>query len=523
MSEQSLPRVDGTTETEKSLSKTDWWRVNLWIHKWGGLVAMAWLTVLGVTGLILDHPEWRWTQQWTMSSAFGSDHVLNDETLGTIVRKFHIKESDPNKLIGGGVRGLWRTTDSGQTWTEIPYAGADGLPMMLTLLPSRDDDWGRIWLGTDDGIWMVSGEAGEATPVALGGYTIADLDYGRPGELVGIADHSKLFRVTLARPDQIDWITPRSSSIPGLPQDVSLAKLMVDMHFGKGLTGGSFAMWINDYGGIVFVVLSLTGFFYWLFPKLWQNPERKAKWDKQTRRSTLQWLFRFHGPVLGLLAIIPIIYLSVTGIYLDHARAWIPPTMAMMNDRAVWQGPYDDESLIEEMEGLRTDPADSNYLSVLTRVGLIISNDGGKSWAYDEATPFAVNARHHNPGHVHRAGYSFMGNHGGPSYVRSDATGDWHLIEGMRLMAQDAAPLGEDWVLKGSRGFFRWNEASNELQKLDIPNPPLEGMPVKRFMLDLHTGMMIHSSFVWVNDFVSVLAIFMCFTGFLAWWRKKWI
>ena len=34
------------------------------IHKWAGLAALAWLSVLGITGWILDHRDWRWTHQW---------------------------------------------------------------------------------------------------------------------------------------------------------------------------------------------------------------------------------------------------------------------------------------------------------------------------------------------------------------------------------------------------------------------------------------------------------------------------
>ena len=523
MTDQSLPGAEGVTEIRRNQRSLTFWFVNLVIHRWAGIAAMLWLAVLSATGIILDHPEWRWSQQTTWTERFASDHVFKDETLGVIVRKFQVNPDNRDQLIGGGTRGLWRTQDGGATWTDIAYDGAGGTPMLYDILPSKTDPWGTVWLGTDDGIWQVSGADGNATRIGLEGVSIKDMDLGtEPNEIIGIADKSRLFRLSTNDPAAVQWIEPDGVEIPGLPQDVSLARILVDLHIGVGFTGGDLAIWINDFGGAVVIILSLTGLLYWLFPRLWRNPETKAKWDKNTRSSTLRWLFRFHGPILGLLAIIPIIYLSVTGIFLDHARALLPSTMGMTTSVDVAPGPYRLTSLDGEMDALRTDPTRPGYITLMTRMGLIRTTDGGANWVYDETTPFAVNQRHHNAGFVHRGDVTFMGNHGGPISLRSDIDGVWSDIPS-RMMVQDAAPLGDTWMLKGSGGFMEWNPQSGDLTPLNIQNPPLEGMPIIKFMTDLHTGMMIHSSFVWVNDLAALIAILMCFTGFLAWWHKKWI
>ena len=41
-------------------------RALLTLHKWAGLAAGAWLLVLGVSGILLDHDEWRWQRQMTV-------------------------------------------------------------------------------------------------------------------------------------------------------------------------------------------------------------------------------------------------------------------------------------------------------------------------------------------------------------------------------------------------------------------------------------------------------------------------
>ncbi|MBI4828715.1 MAG: hypothetical protein HY804_07875, partial [Nitrospinae bacterium] len=34
-------------------------------HKWAGIVAALWLAILGFTGFLLDHRDWRW--MWSVS------------------------------------------------------------------------------------------------------------------------------------------------------------------------------------------------------------------------------------------------------------------------------------------------------------------------------------------------------------------------------------------------------------------------------------------------------------------------
>ena len=38
-------------------------RILLALHRWLGLIAGLWLLTLGVTGIFLDHDEWRWLRQ----------------------------------------------------------------------------------------------------------------------------------------------------------------------------------------------------------------------------------------------------------------------------------------------------------------------------------------------------------------------------------------------------------------------------------------------------------------------------
>ncbi|MBM3515483.1 MAG: hypothetical protein FJX59_17480, partial [Alphaproteobacteria bacterium] len=66
------------------------------IHKLAGLTALIWLSVLGLTGWILDHHEWRWSHQWTVPQGWASPQI-NRLVRGTVMR---FVAGDEQYLIG---------------------------------------------------------------------------------------------------------------------------------------------------------------------------------------------------------------------------------------------------------------------------------------------------------------------------------------------------------------------------------------------------------------------------------------
>ena len=67
------------------------------------------------------------------------------------------------------------------------------------------------------------------------------------------------------------------------------------------------------------------------------------------RRLLVNSLFNLHAPVLGLLAIIPVIYLCITGIVMDHRDEWIPTLVRNKVDRDLLPPVYDFGSLTREI------------------------------------------------------------------------------------------------------------------------------------------------------------------------------
>ncbi len=295
------------------------------VHLWLGLVAFSWLFVLGVTGFILDHPEWRWTKQWTVTSAFGSDHIFIDETLGIILRNFHVDPANPDVMIGGGERGLWRRAGTDAPWIDVPYENARGLPRLLAMVPDLRAPWQRIWLATDDGLWLVHGQEGAAQQVALAGLEVVALSQGHsPAELIGATpDHA--FRLDVTNPDaplpEPIWMSLAEANVQNMPETINLARVLTDMHLGWGLFSRDTSVLINDFGALAIAILCVTGILQWYLPRRW----RKAKGEGRAadRASTMRTIYRSHAPILGVLAVLPILYLCITGIFFDHARTFM--------------------------------------------------------------------------------------------------------------------------------------------------------------------------------------------------------
>jgi len=107
------------------------------VHKIAGLAGCVWLFVLGATGVVLDHEEWRWPQQAEWPREWTSPTV-GRLVRGTIMRFVAVDPADPARWIGASQRGLWRTEDRGETWNDIPFEGESGHPQVFTVLQPRD-------------------------------------------------------------------------------------------------------------------------------------------------------------------------------------------------------------------------------------------------------------------------------------------------------------------------------------------------------------------------------------------------
>lgn len=496
------------------------------IHRWAGLIALGWLSVLGITGWILDHHDWRWTHQWSVPGWVTSARI--DRLVpGTVMRHVEVDPANDQHWIGASERGLWRTRDGGNTWTDIPFAGENGHPQVFRFVTLPDD---LIYLATDDGLWTLPRDGDAAQPFTLDDKLVTSLSEGSTStELVGAVHHGRIFRLDIDQPSNVTWIEVDDVQVTGLPETVKLNRFVLDLHVGKGLFTQPWSILINDYGGIAMGILGLTGFLFWYLPRKWRTEKPKGQLKK--RQQVLRWLYRGHGPVIGILAIVPILYLSVTGIMVDHIYELIDYGKTVPLKRESLPPIYQYESLEGEVSYVVGYPDEPERLSISTRFGVFNSEDSGKTWVGDQTLPTTLGTDAGlvnllREGDTLFVGVGTVGNAYRP--IRDNGAKAWTFVDmpADHLAITDATRSGDTWYLKNSRMISKgalMGEGNSLFEPAGVPYPPVKGTTFFLFLADIHTGNIVHTQFIWFNDLVALMAIILAITGPIAWWRRKWM
>jgi hypothetical protein len=512
--------------TDTALEAPDAGRTTSWslprlrtIHKVCGLAALAWLTVLGLTGWILDHHEWRWSHQWTVPQSWASPGI-NRLVRGTVMRFI---AADGTTLIGASERGLWLSRDRGVSWSNIPWEGASGLPQTYDLYAPRGGSLDVVYAATDDGIWTIVGRGARAERFALAGHHVTSLTRGSTaGELAGIVDESRIFRLRTDQPAAPRWIETGDVVVTGLPDSVPINRFALDLHVGQGFLPGGWSVPINDYSGIALAILSVTGLLFWWLPRRWRH--EKPKGALKLRQRALRWLYRGHGPVIGVLAIVPILYVSVTGIMVAHIRGLIELGKTVRLDREALPPLYDYRDLTGELSDVVTHSDAPDHMLAASRFGILETLDGGATWRMDRSLPLGGDddGSRYNLFRVDDHVFVGIGNAG--QFVRRDGETAWTelRIDGPKLAITSATRDGEDWLVKSSRAIYRGRIGAT-FNDSGINYPPVTGTTMFLFLADIHTGNVFRFDFSLVNDLVAALAIILVISGPIIWWKRKWL
>lgn len=487
----------------------NWRRTIFKIHKWLGLFGAIWLAILGLSGLILDHREdWRWAWQFGIP-----DSMLPEETVETLATR-HItllqaNPGDPQQWVAGGATGLWRSGDGAETWNRVEFEGVAGSPIVYAITLDLALGWNRIWIATDDGLWRLEPDRSpiRATQEGLAGRRLTALDNGaHPDTLVAVENRSRIVDISIADPINVRTLNLDQVSVSGLPEQVSWSRFLFDTHLGRSFMRRDINLLLNDLGAVLFVLLALTGALQWWYRR------------KRTRdRLLLNSLYNLHAPLLGLLAIFPVIYLSATGIVMDHRNEWIPTLAGNTVDRSLLPPVYDFGSLNQEISHVVAYPYNDAKLSIGTRLGVLTSEDRGRNWMREQGTPVS-------PGFVwslkRMEDQLFAGGLGGPSFYRPLADSNWRMIPGLVGMPSDATLSNENWYVISGAAMFHGDPITG-LSQTGITLPRLEATPLMLLMFDIHSGTIISEHARYFLDFLAVLAIAMVLTGPILWWRRK--
>ena len=295
-------------------------------------------------------------------------------------------------------------------------------------------------------------------------------------------------------------------------ETVTLYRFLFDLHFGYGLLSRKWSTWINDFGGIALSVLALTGFLAWYLKRRWRRVGVTTRPDR--RRSILSGLYRSHAPVIGVLGVVPILYLSVTGILFNHILTFIEWGEAREVRREQLPPVWQYQSLKGEIDQIVTFADDPDHMMISTRFGVLETQDGGASWSAETELGAERGQLFRSAGHV------FYSTNSRQFFVKGDSEPDWKrwLVCPASFTTQSSL---KRFFVKNSRGFFKDSGQFN-FEADALKHPDLEAAPLYLFLIEIHTGNVFHPEFRWVSDVLTVMGMLMIVTGPILWWRRKW-
>ena len=503
-----VPRAVGYVEPPVPLEPPRRRRITMHsVHKWGGLISAAWLAVLGVTGFLLDHRDWRWIWQTPAPQILIPDRILEKErAAGFMV--YRVNADDPRYRIAAGKRGLF--TDRGKGWEKASFEGLNGAPQVFDVMMDARLGWNRLYAATDDGIWISKNGGEWFTPYALAGDFINAIAPGSSdAEIVVAAGRSSLY--ILNTDTFAIWnmrLSPAGPSVAA--RKIGLSRFVRDLHYGRGIVSGFGSVLINDVGGVLVLALCVTGFAFWLAPRVWRGKEKSARHEsRMVHRRTMKALHRSHGLYMGLIAIIPVVYLSLTGIVIDHSDSLMKMMKKIQVDKKYLPPVYDLNSWDGEIFSVMGYPGQPEKISIGARSGLYTSTDRGGSWALEKlpgvSSCFAWSLSRLENG-------VFLGGMGCPNYYREN-NGEWAAVKGSGHMATSAGILADGKLGLLSHGALKSGDIGGVFTTSSIDFPEFDNPPLFTLIEGLHSGLLIHPQWIWVNDAVSVVAIILCFTG----------
>lgn len=483
------------------------------VHRWVGLVTGVWLLLLGLTGFILDHREWRWLWQPAVGLS-----VLPDGFVRTVEKRtpkiYQINGANQNEIIAADARGISVSGDGGDSWVRSGFVSRDDQPQVFAVEFDAKNGWDAIWLATDDGIWLSSDGGKLFEPFGLRGEYISALSRGDCETVfLGVADKSRIFRMDTQKTHNVEWVDLLPLPKEQLPQSVDLSRFIHDLHFARGVFGGVGSVVLSDFAGIAMAVLPIGGALYFFLPRYFKRRrESDLAVERGVRYAATRWTYRLHAPSFGLFAAVPILYLCVTGIFIDHGKQLREWMRSVQLDRGYLPPVYRMGSFENEIYGVLGYQNEINRFSIGTRMGLFHTVDGGTTWQREpQIKGFAYNLK--------RVGDTiFAGGMGSPSYIKK-GDGHWRRIEAHLMMPSDMMVLsGGSTVVKNAHGL---TDVENVATKHDF-SPPRPTHATWFDLIDgLHGGSLIGEWWKWVNDIFAVSAVLLIVTGFVRWIRKS--
>jgi hypothetical protein len=206
-------------------------------------------------------------------------------------------------LIYGNI-GVWKTTDNYKSFDDFNQGFADGIDnaKIEKLLKTSSGD---IYAGTLMGLFKHINGTWQKVNLPVPEKRIVDLLEVKSG--LYILTRSNLLKQTSAGFDKVNLLA--KANYDG---EISLFKTLWEVHSGEafGLLGKLFV----DFIGLIFIILSISGIIYFIYPK-WMKRLKARGQEVKKKAKFLKFNLKWHNR-LGYWMILFLILTTLTGMFL---------------------------------------------------------------------------------------------------------------------------------------------------------------------------------------------------------------
>ena len=441
--------------------------MNRKIHKISGLIAGVVVLILSITGLFLNHDNWKFLHNITIDTVPKELYKINNSTFNSYL----INPNDNTHIITGGMRGVFESFDGGKTFDKTLNE--------ITYSIKHEDNF--LYVATSNGIYKRAFKKTIWNKYLLDGKIISSLNIYK-SRLIAVEDRTTVVLVDL-NTNSILNSSEINISEELLKKDITLARFVRDLHYGRGIFDGDISLLINNYAAIILIILGFSGFILWWFIK---NIKNNSKY-----KNSIKTIVKLHSNIFSIIAIIPIIILIITGIFLDHGKdlnkfmresiipnSFLPPVYRTLKSD-IWGADFDG----------------TNFY-IANRYGVFKSSDLKNFELVSEGFAYKMIREDEN---------LYISGMGSPNRILTND--NFNILENSPHMFKDVFL---------ENGNIKYLGHKNELKL-----PIFENVTLYTFLFSLHDGSFFAPWWIWINDIASVLLLILLVTGLIRWYLRS--
>lgn len=437
------------------------------IHKYAGVTSGIVLIILSISGFFLNHDNWKFLYTITLPNTLLPQTTIVKDT--RLLNDYYVSKEDSSKKLFCGFRGVQI-----QENTNAPYKTTLDLPCYAMVTSKQN-----YFVATTEGIYISKNRGKTWNPFALEGNVITALSSDND-KILAVIDKKTL--VLLNSHAKVESKTDVVLKKELLEHNISLGRLVRDVHYGRGLFDDGLSLLWNDISALWLILLAVTGYLLWyMIGKIRV---------KKSYKKPIGMLLKIHISSWVLVAVLPLVFLVITGIFLDHSKFFssflhktkvsykiLPPVYSTLKED-IWSADIH-----------------NGVYRIGNRYGVYKSTDL-KNWVL-ESKGFAYKMMHDKD----------------IVYVSGMGASNRILRDNTQSILERSPHMFKSIYFESNKQLF-FSSSS-----IDLKRPKYTDTTLYSFLLSLHDGTFFASWWVFINDIVSVLLLVLLYTGLRLWYR----